>query len=204
MTVGSTLVEKLFVARHAESELSVEGILNGDPHVPCGLTARGEEQAGELERALRGEAVELAITSDFERCRSTARIALAGRDLRWLELPELGDIRNGIFEGGRIDDYRGWARGAPAAEPPPGGGESRAAAARRFVAGLRAVLEQAEPTGLLVSHQIPVGYVLAAAEGRCPSPQIEAVSYARAFALTADQLECAAATLETWASRPDW
>lgn len=197
-------MENLFLARHAESELSVHGILNGDPRVPCALTVRGEAQARELGRALRPEPIELAIASDFERCRQTARIALADRDVRWLELPALGDIRNGIFEGGPIADYRSWARDASADEPPPGGGESRVDAARRFAAGIRIVLGRPEATALLVSHQLPVGYVLAAARGRPPSPQVDSVPYARAFALTADELERAAGTLETWARDPDW
>lgn len=197
-------MERLLLARHAESELSADGILNGDPRVRCNLTARGEAEAAELGRALRAETIELAVTSEFERCRQTARIALAGRELDWLELRELGDIRNGSFEGGGIAGYRSWALSAPAAEPPPGGGESRAAAARRFAAGLRILLDRPEATALAVSHQLPVGYILAAAEGRRPAPQIASVPHAHAFELTADSLERAAVTLETWARRPDW
>ncbi|MGZ4353463.1 MAG: histidine phosphatase family protein [Gaiellaceae bacterium] len=197
-------METLFLARHAESELSVDGIVNGDPGVPCGLTARGEAQARALGRTLRGQPLELAVTSDFERCRQTARLALAGRDVGRLELPGLGDVRNGIYEGRPIDDYRRWADGAAASEAPPGGGESRAAAAERLAAAVRALLARPETTTLAVSHQLPVGMLLAAAAGRAPTRRIDAVPHARAFALTAAELERAAETLEAWAARPDW
>lgn len=197
-------METVFLARHAESELSVQGILNGDPEVPCVLTELGNEQSSELGRALESEPIELAITSDFERCRLTAQIALAGCEVRWLELPELGDLRNGIFEGDQVVHYRRWARSAPAAAPAPGGGESRVAAARRFAAGLRAVRDRPERTALVVSHQVPVAYALCAADGRNPGPQIEPVPYARAFMLTSEQLRRAVETLEAWTRRPDW
>lgn len=197
-------METLILARHAESELSIHGILNGDPRLPCALTARGEAQARELGRAIRGESIELSITSEFERCRQTARIALADREVSWLRLPELGDVRNGVFEGGPIADYLSWARNAPADESPPGGGESRVDAARRFADGIRIVLGRPEATALLVSHQLPAGYVLAAARGRLPSPQVDSVPYAHAFALTAEELVRAAGMLEIWAREPDW
>lgn len=197
-------MEKVFLSRHAESELSVQGILNGDPQVPCGLTALGSEQARGLGQTLASEPIELAITSDFERCRLTGRIALAGWDVRWLELPELGDIRNGSFEGGQIANLLRWADSASATEPAPGGGESHVGAARRFAAGVRAVLERPERAALVISHQLPLAYVLCAAKGRSPAPQIDSVPYAQPIVLESEQLECAVDTLEAWARRPDW
>jgi broad specificity phosphatase PhoE len=194
-------VRRVLLARHGESELSVQGILNGDPGVPCGLTARGEEQARELGRTLRDEPVELAIVSDFERCRATARIALAGRDVPELEVPELGDIRNGVFEGGDIGAYRAWASGAQPTDTPQGG-ESRADAARRFAAGLLVVLERPEASVLVVSHQLPIADVLEAARGSVPARTIGVVPYAQAFALTAEELSRAADTLAAWALSP--
>ncbi|MGD0168016.1 MAG: histidine phosphatase family protein [Gaiellaceae bacterium] len=197
-------MEKVFLLRHTESELSVQGILNGDPRVPCGLTALGVEQARGLGQTLALEHIELAITSDFERCRLTARIALAGRDVRWLELPELGDIHNGSFEGDQLTTCLKWADSTSASEPAPGGGESRVGAARRFAAGVRAVLDRPERAALVISHALPVAYVLCAAEGRNPTPQIEPVPYARPVILEPEQLKRAVDTLEAWARRPNW
>jgi broad specificity phosphatase PhoE len=197
-------VERILLSRHAESEASAQGLLNGDPSVPVGLTPLGEQQARGLARALAAEPIEIGITSDFERCRLTARIALAGRAVPLLELPDLGDIRNGAFEGGPIADYRAWAHRASAAAPPPGGGESRAEVARRLAAGLRLVLARPERVALVVSHSLPTRYVLEAAAGRTPPQLVEPVPYARAFALTASELAAAARRLASWAAAPTW
>lgn len=197
-------MERVLLARHAESELSVLGLLNGDPRVPCGLTALGKAQAKELGRSLASEPIEIAITSDFERCRLTALIALAERDVQLLELEALRDIHDGDFDGGPIEDCLEWAHGAPAIERPPGRGESRVDVARRLAAGLREVLRRPESTALVVSHQLPVAYMLRAARGRNPKAQIEPIPYAYAFALEPKQLELTVDTLEAWASRPDW
>ena len=43
------------VVRHGESELSVRGICNGDPGVPCRLAPSGVLQAQELAERLEGE-----------------------------------------------------------------------------------------------------------------------------------------------------
>jgi len=45
-------VETLLLARHAESELNADNILNGDPSRNVGLTAHGEEQARALGTAV--------------------------------------------------------------------------------------------------------------------------------------------------------
>jgi len=197
-------VEKIFLARHAESEFSVRGLLNGDPRVPCGLTTLGEAQAIELGRTLASEPIEIAITSTFERCRLTARIALAKRDVRLIELETLGDIYDGSFDGGPIEDCLDWAHGAPAIERAPGNGESRVDVAHRLAAGLRDVIERQQRTALIISHQLPVAYVLKAVCGANPVARIEPIPYARAFELESRQLERAADVLEAWAEAPDW
>lgn len=197
-------MEKIFLVRHAESEFSVHGLLNGDPRVPCGLTDLGKAQARELGRSLASEPIDIAITSDFERCRLTAQIALAERHVRLLELEALGDVRNGIFDGGPIEDCLKWVRGARANERAPGNSESRVDVARRLAAGLREVLERHERTALIVSHQLPIVYVLRAASGVNPVRRIEPVPYAKAYELESSQLERAAGVLEAWAEAPDW
>ena len=197
-------MEVLFLARHGESELSARGIVSGDPAVPCGLTTQGEAQARELGRTLAGQPLQLVVTSDFERCRTTARLALASRTVEWLELSELGDVRNGKFEGRPIDEYRRWAAGAGADEAPPGGGESRTAVAARLAQALYALLRRPETTALAVSHQLPIGLVLAAAKRHPPARSIDAVPHAVPFSLPRPKLEAAAETLEAWAAQPCW
>jgi probable phosphoglycerate mutase len=197
-------VERIFLTRHGESELSLLGLLNGDPRVPCGLTERGEAQARELGLALASESIELAVSSDFERCRLTVEIALADRGVRLIELETLRDIHDGDYDGGPIEECFRWAHRAPAAERPPGRGESRTDVARRLAAGLRQVLARSERTVLVVSHQLPVAYVLSAAEGKHPVARLESVPYAKAFEIDSARLGRAAAVLEAWAANPDW
>ncbi|MGZ4302689.1 MAG: histidine phosphatase family protein [Gaiellaceae bacterium] len=197
-------MERVLLTRHAESELSVQGILNGDPSVRCGLTPLGREQAQRLARVLATESIEIAITSEFERCRLTAELALGEREPDWLELNDLGDIRNGAYEGKPIDGYRAWAHGAAATALPPGDGESRAAVARRLAAGLRALLARPERLALVVSHSLPVRYILETANGRNPPQVVEPVPYAQAFSLGEADLRRAAERLDAWASAPDW
>lgn len=196
-------VEAVILGRHGESEFSARGLVSGDPAVEGGgLTAAGREQARALGRALAGEPLDLAVTSEFLRARETAEIALDGRHVSHLVLPELNDIRFGRYEGGLLSDYRKWARGAGPSDDCPGGGESRAAAAARFARGYRVILARPERLALVVCHGLPVRYAVNAAEGRDPSSTVDPVEYAEAYRLTAEELEAAADRLERWAAAP--
>ena len=95
-------MDEVILARHGESELSVVGTVNGDPAVPCALTAAGREQARRLGELLADTELDLCVTSEFERTRETADLALAGRAVPRLVLPELNDVRFGSFEGGSL------------------------------------------------------------------------------------------------------
>src|SRR5436190_1604486 len=81
----------------------------------------------------------------------SAEIALAGRDVPRLVVPELNDIGIGAFEGGTLDDYRAWAWAQEPEVEGPGGAESRAAVAARYARGFRIVLERPERTVLVVA-----------------------------------------------------
>ena len=72
--------------------------LNGDPSVPGGLTVRGREQAHRLGTSIADDPIDLCVTTAFERTRETAEIALAGRDVPRIVVPELDDPSNGDFE----------------------------------------------------------------------------------------------------------
>jgi probable phosphoglycerate mutase len=196
-------VEAVILVRHAESEFSVRGLVCGDPLVDGGgLTREGREQARELGRALAAELIDLAVTSEFLRARETASIALEGRDVPTLVLPELNDIRFGRYEGGLLSDYREWARRAGPSDDCPGGGESRADAAARFARGYRIVLARPERIALVVCHGLPVRYAANAAFGRDPSSTVDPVEYAEVYRLSAQELDGAADRLERWAAAP--
>lgn len=197
-------MREAILVRHAESEFSVRGDVNGDPSVPCPLTPAGREQASRLGELLAGEELDLCITSAFERVRETADIALAGRDVPRLVVPELNEIHFGSFEGQSLADYRAWARAHSPTESAPGGGESRAASVERYVRGFRTILGRDEPTVLVVAHSLPIRYVLNALDGRLPAPAVEQVPYAELNRVRAGELAAAVERLAQWATDPAW
>ena len=197
-------METLILARHGESELSVRGLTNGDPALACGLTLAGREQARRLGEILAYEPLDLCVTTTFARTEETADLALAGRDVPRLAVPELNDIRFGEYEALAFADYLAWARSAAPTDVPPGGGESRAAVVDRYVRGFRLVLGRPERLVLAVLHGLPIRYVLNALAGRPPEPVLDQVPYAEAFRVSAAELEEALAGLEAWTAAPVW
>ncbi len=197
-------METAIFCRHAESELSALVIANGDPQVPCGLTDYGEEQAQALGRALAGREIDLAVTSEFERARRTAEIALSGRELPWLELAELNDVRVGAFEGADLDQYREWAHTHSPEDTPPGEGESRAEVALRYAKGFRIVLERPESAILVVTHGLAISYLRETAAGSNPKAVNDPVPYARPFEFARDELTSAIERLDAWTKNPSW
>jgi broad specificity phosphatase PhoE len=197
-------VERALLVRHAESEFSARGLVNGDIEVAVALTDRGIEQARALAAELADDSVDLCVTSEFERVRRTADLVLAGRPVPRIVLPELNDPRYGRFEGGPLDEYRSWAVARGSGEDVPGGGESRQAIVRRYVAGFRRILERPEGTVLVVTHSLPIAYVLMAAAGRDPAPRVDLVEYAKPYRLGRDELDRAVARLEAWCAAPTW
>jgi len=197
-------VKQAILARHGESAFSVRGAMNGDPSVACPLTDLGREQAALLGAALAGERIDLCVTSEFERVRETADLALAGRDVPRLVLPELNDIRVGDYEGKTLADYRVWARAQNPDVDAPGGGDSRASVARRYVQAYRTILARPEQTILVVTHGLPIRYVLNAAGGQDPTPVLDQVPYAEPHRLLREELVAAIDRLALWAERPSW
>ncbi len=197
-------MESLILARHGESVFSASLALNGDPAVPGPLTATGEEQARGLGHALCEEEIDLCVTSEFQRTRETAELALAGRTVPVLIVPELNDHPAGRYEGRPLAEYLEWAHAAPAADLVPGAGESRIDVAGRFARGFRAVLERPEQTILAVLHSLPIVYLLGAAEGRAPAAELPLLSYAEPSRLSAVEVRSAIDRLESWTAAPTW
>jgi len=197
-------MKTILVARHAESECSIRGIVNGEPNSRCPLTEHGEEQARALGRSLVGRQIDLYVTSEFPRARRTAEIALAERELLWLELAELNDIRVGAFELGSLEQYTSWAHTHGPEERPAGGGESRSDAAARFARGFRIVLARTEPAILVVTHGLAVSFLREASAGRGFHAHHPPVPYARPFEFGAGELTQALDRLEAWQNDPHW
>ncbi len=197
-------MDAIILARHGESELSVVGRTNGDPGTACALTDTGREQARQLGRLLRGDEVGLCVVSEFQRAQETADLALEGRDVPRLVLPELNDIRFGDFEKRALTEYRAWAHAHGPEEAAPGGGDSRAETVRRYIRAYRTILACPEETILVVAHGLPVRYVLDAVGDRDPAAAVAQVPYAEPFRLRRDELEAAVDRLAIWAANPAW
>ena len=196
-------MDRVVLARHGESERSVEGLTNGDPQIPCALTAAGREEARRLGAELAGDPIALCVTSEFERVLQTADLALAGRDVPRLVLADLNDIRFGEFEGRPLTEYRAWAHAHGPEEVVPGG-DSRAQTVARYVRAYRTILARPEEMVLVVAHGLPVRYVLDALEGRNPAAAVAQVPYAEPFRLSARELAQAVDRLDAWARSPAW
>ena len=197
-------MDEAILARHAESEYSVRSAINGDVAVPVALTELGREQARRLGDELRDDAIELCVTSEFGRVIETAEIALAGRAVPRLVLPELNDILVGEWEGKRLADYRVWILSHGPDDVTEGGGESRATTVRRWVRAFQTILARPERVVLVVSHGLPIRYLLSAAEGRDPVPTIDPIEHATPYRLSRAQVELGVERLDRWCAAPAW
>jgi broad specificity phosphatase PhoE len=196
-------VERLVLARHAESEYNALGTLNGDPTVVVSLTGEGRAQARQLGEALADEPIGVCAVTEFARTRETAELALAGREVPLLVVPELNDHPAGRYEGRPLAEYLEWAHSAGPDQVVPGSTESRAAVVLRFARGFRGLVVRPEPVVLAVLHSLPIGYLLSAAAGRDPAPRMDMVPYAEPRTLSAAEAARAVDRLERWcASRP--
>jgi len=156
-------VQLYVVARHGESTLNFENRVNGDPDVPVHLTEKGRDEARLLGQQMAHIPLDLCVYTQFSRTRETAEVALAGRDVACEEHPELGDIDIGELEGKTLADYRAWKHAHTRRDPFPGG-ESLDDAAHRYADAYERLLQRAESTILIVTHEIPLRYAINAAD----------------------------------------
>jgi broad specificity phosphatase PhoE len=157
-------VRLFLVARHGQSLLNVDKVVNGDPARDPGLSEQGLEEASRLAAQLAALPLELVAASPFPRVLETANAVLDGRDVPRLVDEDLGDVRIGELEGESLDAYR--------AEPAHSnrkvrfpGGESLDEAALRYARVFERLLARQERTTLVVCHEIPVRYAVNAAGG---------------------------------------
>jgi broad specificity phosphatase PhoE len=198
-------MEKLILVRHAESEYSVRGLLNGDPAAGVGLTEHGEEQARQLGRELADAQIDLGLHTGFPRTCATLELVLAGRDVPVVEERRLADPRAGSFEGRTLDEYRAWAWNKGSREQAPGGGESRLAIVQRYVDAYRDLLGSREETILAVVHALPIAYLLLARDGGAPRPRMDVgVELARPYPFSGAEVERSLGVLRVWCVSPTW
>jgi broad specificity phosphatase PhoE len=197
-------MDSLILARHGQSIFSERGLVNGEATVPGPLTRKGEDEARELGREIADDPIDLCVTTEFERTRQTADLALVGRDVPRLVVPQLNDPRYGGYEGGELEAYRSWAGSAASGDAVPGGGEGRRHIIERYTRGFRVVLARAERCALVVAHSLPIAYVFAARDGTVPARRVPLVEHAHAYRIAAEELERAVTLLEDWCAAPTW
>lgn len=132
--------------------------------MPVPLSPAGEEAARRLGQQLAGAAFDVCVHTRFERTRRTAELALAGRDVPFLEEPGLDDVDVGELEGSTVQAYRVWKEAHSRRDPFPGG-ESLDEVARRYATALRRVVALPYESVLVVCHELPIRYALNAVAG---------------------------------------
>lgn len=181
----------ILLARHGESIFNVEGLVNADPALDRGLSARGEEEARALGVQLAGLPIDLVATSRFPRAQQTATLAVPG-DVPRVVLAGLDDVNVGELEGEPIAAYRDWKRGRSRSERFPGG-ESLDEAAARYASSYRELAARSERVTLVVCHEIPVRYAINASAGsELLDRPAHDIANATPYAFTADTLAAAA------------
>jgi len=194
-------VNRLLLVRHAHARSNADDRISSTPPGE-GLSDLGVEEALALRETLAYEPIGLGVSTRLARAQETLELALGGRDVPRLVLPELDEIGFGSFEGGALADYRTWAWSNEPDALCPGGGESRVAVAERLAAALDVLLARPEEAVLAVSHALPIRYVLDAADGLFPAARIAHVPHATPLALDAEAVERAAETLRVWGTAP--
>ncbi len=137
--------------RHGESAANAAGWLSGWEDVA--LTGRGEDQARAAGERLAGVPIGRCLTSDLQRARHTAELALGTRGVPTHALPDLRERHLGVLQRARIADVTADGRRERWLSPwhaGPPGGESRARAVARAIAVLRH-WDDGTPT-LVVGH----------------------------------------------------
>jgi broad specificity phosphatase PhoE len=197
-------MERALLVRHGESVFGARGLATAKVDVRCPLSERGAAQARALAEEISGEEIDLCVTSELERTRQTADIALARRSVRRIVLAELNDPLYGSYEGGPIDAYVAWALANDSVAEPPGGGEGRRTLVARYAAGFRKILDRPERAIFVVAHSLPIAYILMALSGRDPDPRVPLIEYARTHTVSHGELRRAIGMLETWCEAPSW
>ncbi|MGE5272226.1 MAG: histidine phosphatase family protein [Verrucomicrobiota bacterium] len=190
----------VFLARHAESVLNLEGRVNGDPSVPAPLSDRGREEARLLGAQLANVELDLCVHTRFGRTRETVELAVEGRTVQVEAEPLLDDIQVGELEGEPLSRYREVKRDLGRKRPFPGG-ESLDAAALRYAEAFARLAAVGARRVLVVCHEIPVRYALnAAASHRLDGPPFHDIPNAVPFAFDPGSLTRAAARIRELAA----
>lgn len=146
----------VWLLRHGELPQRTPRRFVGQMDIP--LSERGRGQARTWAARLAGAPFGAAACSDLSRCRETASLILAGRDLAPTVEPEFREINLGAWQGLTADEVAARfpgqheARGRDLAEFRPEGGESFADVQKRAVAALSRLAGPLSGHLLVVAH----------------------------------------------------
>jgi len=164
---AGTVPDRVVIVRHGRTTYNDRRRVNGDPSVDVRLTAAGMAQVARLRARVAGMPIDLGVRTRFPRTAVTLDILLAGRAVRRVICRDLDDVRLGVLEGTDVDEYRAF-RQAGGHGARPEGGESRLDVLARYVGGFRRLLAVRAAMPLVVTHDIPIRFVLNALEDADP------------------------------------
>ena len=126
-------MDRLIVARHAESKYNTKGLISADPSSPRSpLTQRGREQAQQLAGRLATEEIDLSVTSGTLRAVQTSEFVATALSIPLVKTPLLDDPPAGIYEGGPVEAFVDWMNASDADTPVPGTTVTLRDSARRY------------------------------------------------------------------------
>jgi probable phosphoglycerate mutase len=186
VTLGGQ-VERLIVARHAESECNVQALISADPSSHRSpLTSRGIQQARSLADRLAGDEIDLCVASGTLRAVQTAEIVASALSIPLMKTPLLDDPPAGVFEDGPVEAFVRWMSGCDADTPVPGTSMSLRDSARRYFEAARLLLRRPERTILVVAHAPALRWIVQAAQGRTDPLDYDHPLFAHADAVDVD------------------
>ncbi len=160
-------MDRLIVARHAESEYNGKGLISADPSSPRSpLTQHGRRQAQQLADRLGAERIDVSVTSGTLRAVQTAKIVASALSIPVVKTSLLDDPPAGIFEDGPVEVFAEWMSGCDPDAFVPGTSTSLRDSAQRYFDAVTMLLTRSERTGLTIAHAPALRWIVQAAQGR--------------------------------------
>jgi isoleucyl-tRNA synthetase len=160
---------RYLLLRHGESEMNVKGILISvlPEKIVCPLTEKGRRDIEKVAESLRGEKIDLIISSDLLRAKETAKIVGKTLGIKPIFDRRLRDIRAGVFEGKKIEEHSSfWKSYQEKFLKRPKGGENYQDVKKRIYNFLKEIERKYQgKTILLVGHQRPFAMLEGAVNG---------------------------------------
>ena len=164
-------MDRLIVARHAESEYNAKGLISADPSSPRSpLTQRGRQQAQQLADRLGAEQIDVSVTSGTLRAVQTSEIVANALSIPVVKTPLLDDPPAGIFEDGPVEAFADWMSECDPDASVPGTSTSFRDSAHRYFEAATMLLARPEGTILVIAHAPALRWIVQAAQGRTDPP----------------------------------